>query len=187
MCLSARSAVVYMLRVARCRTGCVSPLACNVRPLLRAFAESSVSVTAVPTSCLRPRPPTGNADDATESASLAPHAKRASLPNQSHTRVGAFVPMIYRIAFAIFAAIAIAGSAAEETAADPCLAEDYAEANCTHLCRQSPCEIYCITCTAHLTYSTHYCAPLQTARAVRRVATSSRDMGELAPYDSTLN
>lgn len=95
--------------------------------------------------------------------------------------------MIYRIAFAIFAAIAIAGSAAEETAADPCLAEDYAEANCTHLCRQSPCEIYCITCTAHLTYSTHYCAPLQTARAVRRVATSSRDMGELAPYDSTLN
>ena len=96
--------------------------------------------------------------------------------------------MIYRIAFAIFAAIAIAGSAAEETAADPCLAEDYAEANCTHLCHQSPCEIYCITCTAHLlTYSTHYCAPLQTARAVRRVATSSRDMGELAPYDSTLN
>ena len=39
--------------------------------------------------------------------------------------------MLYRVVFAIFAAIAIAGSAAEEAAADPCLAEDYAEANCT--------------------------------------------------------
>ena len=66
--------------------------------------------------------------------------------------------MIYRIAFAIFAAIAIAGSAAEETAADPCRAEDYAEANCTQLCHKAVVQfLACEAAHALLTYSTRCC------------------------------
>ena len=84
VCLSARSAVVYMLRVARCRTGCVSPLACNVRPLLRAFAQSSVGYGGS-NFVFASSPRTGNADDATERFTRSTRQARISAEPVSHT------------------------------------------------------------------------------------------------------
>ena len=101
-----------------------------------------------------------------------PQKPRAPTNHRLFASISAATVMLYRAIFTFFAVLAIAGTAAEEApTGDPCLAEDYAEANCALPCpsNESP--------TLHNLTSRWLC--LQTARAALRVATSSRDTGEL--------
>ena len=110
-------------------------------------------------------------------ALLLVRARRAAKATSSYyhrlfASISAATVMLYRAIFTFFAVLAIAGTAAEEApTGDPCLAEDYAEANCALPCPSNESPIL------HNLTSRWLC--LQTARAALRVATSSRDTGEL--------
>ena len=57
--------------------------------------------------------------------------------------------MLYRrVLFALVAVLAMT-AAAEEAAADPCLAEDYAHENCARIAPDHLCDLFCLMLSFH--------------------------------------